>query len=117
MVAIGVFKSSGALDVLTFALKPITSLINMPSEVVPLVILRPISGSGATAVVQDILKSCGADSFAGRVASVMQGSTETTFYTLAVYFGATGVKNIKRAIPCAVIGDITGIITALMIIR
>ena len=114
MVAIGVFKSSGAIDILTFALSPITNLINMPKEVVPLALLRPISGSGAMAVVEDILKSVGAESFAGRVASVMQGSTETTFYTIAVYFGAVGINKSSYALPCALVGDFVGYIVSVL---
>ncbi len=117
MVAIGVFKSSGAVDILAFALSPITSLINMPKEVIPLVLLRPISGSGAMAVTEGILKSVGADSFAGRVASVMQGSTETTFYTIAVYFSAVGISKTSYALPCALVGDFVGYIVSVLAVR
>ena len=88
MTAIGMFKASGALDMLTAAIRPLAQMVHIPPEVVPLAIVRPISGSGALAVFQDILKSYGPDSLIGQVASVMQGSTETTFYTIAVYYGS-----------------------------
>lgn len=93
IVATGVFRASGALELLIYAAKPIAGLFNIPSETLPLVFIRPISGSASLALLSDILKEYGADSFIGRVASTMMGSTETIFYTLTVYFGAVGVKS------------------------
>lgn len=108
MTAIGMFKASGALDMLTAAIRPLAQMVHIPPEVVPLAIVRPISGSGALAVFQDILKSYGPDSLIGQVASVMQGSTETTFYTIAVYYGVTKVQCTRHTLASSLIGDVTG---------
>ncbi len=117
MTAIGMFRASGALDIITNAAEPIASLIHMPKEVVPLTLLRPISGSGALVVVEDILKNYGPDSMAGRVASVMMGSTETTFYTVAVYYSAAGISKTRYTIPCALTGDMIGFIMSVTLVR
>lgn len=106
VVSVGMFSASGAVDLITDLLSPVTSFFGFPAECTPLLILRPFSGSGAVAVYERILGDCGADSFAGRVASVMLGSSETTFYTIAVYFAATKVKKIRYALAAALIGDI-----------
>lgn len=108
LVCIAMFKASGAVDALTRLLAPITGFFGFPEECTPLILLRPVSGSGALAIFEGILFDVGPDSFAGRVASVMMGSTETTFYTVAVYFSAVGVKNTRYAIPAALLGDMTG---------
>ncbi len=115
LVAIGVFRASGALDLLVYAFTPITKLIGIPSEVLPLAFLRPVSGSASLALVADIMKQYGADSFIGRLVSTMMGSTETIFYTLAVYFGAIGIKNIRYTLLAALIADVAGILGALWI--
>jgi spore maturation protein B len=115
MVAIGVFRASGALDLIVFAVKPITSFLKIPSEVVPLAFLRPISGSASLALVSDILKTYGADSFIGRLASTLMGSTETIFYTLAVYFGSVGIKNIRFTLVAALVADLVSVIAAVWI--
>ena len=112
MLAIGMFKVSGALDVLTYALRPLANLLHLPCEVVPLALLRPISGSGAMVVFEDILKTYHPDSFIGRVASVMQGSTETTFYTIAIYFGATKAIKTRYTLVSSLAGDITGFLVS-----
>jgi len=112
LAAIGVFRASGALDLLVYALKPVASIIGVPSEALPLAFLRPISGSASLALVTDIIKANGPDSFAGRVASTMMGSTETIFYTLAVYFGSVGIKNIRYTLAAALISDAAGIIAS-----
>ncbi len=117
LTAVAMLKESGALDFFISLLSPITKTFNIPKSVMPMILLRPVSGSGAFGVLSDTIASCGADSRAGILASVIMGSTETTFYTMAVYFGATRVKKIGRAIPCAVIGDIVGVIVALMLVR
>lgn len=91
-------------------LEPVVGLARLPKEVVPLMLMRPISGTGALAIFKDILSSNHPDSYVGRVASVMQGSTETTFYTLALYFGVTAVKNTRHALSSAVVGDLVGFI-------
>lgn len=108
VVSVGMFRSCGGVELITGVLQPVTDLFGFPSECTPLVILRPFSGSGAVAVYENILSVSGADSFAGRVASVMLGSSETTFYTIAVYFAATKVKRTRYALAAALIGDLCG---------
>lgn len=115
MVAIGVFRASGALDLIVYAVRPVTSFLRIPSETVPLVFLRPISGSASLALVSDILKTYGADSFIGRLASTLMGSTETIFYTLAVYFGSVGIKNIRFTLVAALIADFVSVMAAVWI--
>lgn len=112
LVAISVFRASGALDLLTGFFKPFAGLVGIPPDALPLAFLRPVSGSASLALVSDILKNHGADSFTGRVASTMMGSTETIFYTLAVYFGAVGIKNIKYTLAAALIADIASVIAS-----
>lgn len=108
VVAVGMFRACGAADAITELLTPITSFFGFPPECTPLLILRPFSGSGAVAIFENILQENGADSFAGRVASVMLGSSETTFYTIAVYFAATKIKKIRYALAAALVGDFCG---------
>ena len=117
MVGITMLRASGALDILSGFLKGVTDFLNMPSAVLPLALLRPVSGSGSLAIVQDIFSVYGADSIEGRIASVMMGSTETTFYTVAVYFGAVGVKNVRHTVKSALLADLTGIIFSVVIVQ
>lgn len=112
IVSIGMLRASGTLEIITNVLKPLTDLINMPSEVVPLALMRPLSGSGAVAVLTDIFENYGTDSFIGRCASIMMGSTETTFYTIAIYYGAVGINKVRHTIKSALIADFTGMICA-----
>ena len=105
LVAIGVFRASGALDLIIYAVYPVTDLLRIPSDVLPLMFMRPISGSASQAITFDILKNFGPDSFVGRVASTMMGSSETIFYTLAVYFGFVGIKNIRYTLKVALIAE------------
>lgn len=112
MVAISMFRTSGALDILGKLLSPVTSALKIPSEVLPLMLLRPVSGSGSIAIVNDIFSNCGPDSAAGKIASVMMGSTETTFYTVAVYFGAIGIKKLRHTVKSALLADLTGMLMA-----
>ena len=114
IVSIGMLRASGTLEIITNFLKPVTNLISMPSEVVPLALMRPLSGSGAIAVITDIFKNHGADSYIGRCASVMMGSTETTFYTIAVYFGSVGINKVRHTIKSALIADFTGMVFAII---
>lgn len=104
--AVYMLRASGALDALSALLEPVMAYIGVPPETVPLAFLRPVSGGAATAVAADIIKSCGADSLAGRTAAVMIGSSETTFYVIAVYFGAARIKNTRHAIPAALLADL-----------
>lgn len=117
ITAIGMFRASGALDFLVQMLQPICNALGFPSELAPLAIIRPISGSGALAIYQDILTQYGPDSFIGRVASVLQGSTETTFYTIAVYYGAVKISKTRYTIPCALSADITGFLMSALAVR
>ena len=110
-------RASGAIDALCALLQPALSHLGIPAETVPLMLLRPLSGSGALAVGSDIIKQSGADSFVGRCAAVMLGSTETTFYVIAVYFGAAGIKNSRHAIPAALIADFVGLLAAVFFVR
>lgn len=103
--AVYMLRASGALDALGSALSPALAYIGIPPETVPLALLRPISGAASTAAAADIIKSCGADSLAGRCAAVMIGSSETTLYVVAVYFGAARIKNTRWAIPAALLAD------------
>lgn len=115
LVAIGVFRASGAMDMLTSALKPVTDLIGMPSEVMPLAIMRPLSGGGASGLMSELITTHGPDSIIGRTASIMQGSTETTFYVLAVYFGSVAIKKTRHALPAGLIADFVGLVTAVLV--
>ncbi len=117
ITAIGMFRASGALDVLTSVLSKPASFLGIPQEVLPLMLLKPFSGSGSFAVIEDIFKNYGADSFVGRVASVVAGSTETTFYTIAVYFGAVNVSNTRHTAPSAVAADLTGFVLSAFFVR
>lgn len=110
--AVGALRASGAIDAFTALLRPALSFLGIPAETVPLMLLRPMSGSGALAVAGDIFTACGADSPAGRTAAVMLGSTETTFYVLSVYFGAAGVHKTRHAVPAALCADLAGFLAA-----
>ena len=110
ITAIELMNVSGLTDALTAICKPVFSFVNVPPEISPLVILRPISGSGSTAALQSILNKYSPDSYIGHCASVIAGGTETTFYTLAVYFAATKVKHTRHTIPCALLSDLICVI-------
>lgn len=112
MVGISMLRASGAISLLGSLLKPITDALRIPSDVLPLMLLRPVSGSGSIAIVSDIFKNSGPDSISGKIASVMMGSTETTFYTIAVYFGAVGIKNLRYTLKSALLADLTGMFLA-----
>lgn len=114
-IAVSVFRASGLVDYLTWLLSPICNLLHFPSELLPFALLRPVSGSGSLAMASDIFSTYGPDSFVGRVASVMMGSTETTFYTVAVYFGASGTKNIRHTLKCALAADIFSMVTSIAV--
>ena len=117
LTATSMLRASGAMDILLDLISPATDMLGIPSGALPLILIRPFSGSGSLGVLTDILSRYGADSFTGRLASVISGSTETTFYCLAVYLSKTRVKDIRRAIPCAVIGDLAGIAASLIALR
>jgi spore maturation protein B len=115
LVAIGMFRGSGAMDMLTNALRPLLARTIFPPELVPLAILRTLSGSGSLGLATDLIKQHGPDSFIGRTAATMYGSSETTFYIIAVYFGAISVRKTRHAIPAALIGDLVAAIATVAI--
>jgi len=115
LVAIGMFRASGAMDILTFILRSLLSATRFPPDIFPLVILRTLSGSGSLALTTDIVKQFGPDSLIGRTAATIYGGSETTFYVLAVYFGAIGVKRTRHAIPSALVGDVVAAIVAVLV--
>jgi spore maturation protein B len=117
LVAIGIFRASGAMDVLTSVLAPVTELIGMPAEALPMALMRPLSGSGSLGIMTELMKVHGPDSFIGVLASTMYGSTETTFYVLAVYFGAVNVRNSRHALPAGLVADLFGMLAAVLITR
>lgn len=114
LVAIGMFRASGAFDLMVTAFQPITSLMGMPADALPMAFMRPLSGSGAFGIMSEIV-SRSPDSFSSFLVSTMQGSTETTFYVLAVYFGAVGIVKTRHALAAALLADFTGIIMSLII--
>jgi len=117
LTAVYMLRASGALDILTRLLSPVTSYLGIPGECVPLGVLRPFSGSGALALGADVIKTYGADSYIGRVAAVMLGSAETTFYTIAVYFGALKLNRTRYAVPAALIADFAGYIGSVIAVK
>ncbi len=117
LVAIAMFRASGAMDLLARALGPLTGLVGMPAEALPPALLRPLTGSGTLALVSELMKTHGPDSFVGRLAATIYGSTETTFYVLAVYFGAAGITRTRHAVAAGLLGDAAGIAAALLFCR
>lgn len=117
LTAIGMFKASGAMDLLVQLVAPVCGAVGFPAELAPLAIIRPISGSSSLAVLEQILTDYGPDSPVGRIASVLQGSTETTFYTIAVYFGAVGITKTRYTVPCALASDFAGMIMSAAAVR
>jgi len=115
--AVSMLRASGVLTQLSSLLGPMCRLFGIPAETVPLVLIRPISGSAALAVGAEIMQAYGADSTVGRTAAVMLGSTETTFYIISVYFGSAGIKKTRWAVPAALTADLTGFVTASMVTK
>lgn len=116
LVAISVFRASGALEFFVDLIRPVLNLIGVPPEVIPLAILRPISGTAALGMTSDLIATYGPDSFIGRLASVMQGSTDTTFYILTVYFGAVGIKKMGDSLKIGLMADAVGITASIIIV-
>lgn len=117
LTAVHMLRASGAIDALTGVLAPVFSLLGIPPETAPLVLIRPISGSAALAVGADLMVNYGVDSVIGRTAAIMLGSTETTFYTVSVYFGAAGIRRTRYAVPAALLADLTGFCVASLTAR
>jgi spore maturation protein B len=117
LVAVGMLRASGAVDLLVAAVGGLTSAIGLPAEVLPVALLRPLSGSGTLGLVSELSKTHGPDSFIGRLSATMYGSTETTFYVLAVYFGAVGITRSRHAVLAGLAGDLAGLLAALLVCR
>lgn len=115
LVAIGMFRASGGFDLIAHALSPFLAKIGMPSDILPLVLIRPFSGSGGNAVLADIIHHNGGNSYVSHLAATIMGSTETTFYVIAVYFGAVSIRRTRHAVAVGLIGDFTAVIAALWI--
>lgn len=116
-VAIGALRASGVLDIISNIITPILNLINFPSEVMPLALIRPISGSSSIAVATDIMKNFGVDSLIGTIASTIMGSTETTLYTIAIYTSCVKIKKTRGVLGAALIADVIGIVASVVICR
>ena len=117
LTAVSMFRASGAMEWFSDLCAPVLELLGIPAETAPLMLVRPVSGSGALAVASDLLSTYGPDSYVGRVAAVMLGSTETTFYTIAVYFGAAGIRQTRHTIPAALTADFTGFLASALAVR
>lgn len=117
LTAVYMFRASGAMEYLGALLAPALERVGIPPEVAPLLFIRPISGSGALAVGSELMATYGPDSYIGRVAAVMLGSSETTFYTIAVYFGSAGIIRTRHTVPAALAADLTGFLTAALCVR
>lgn len=116
-VAIGTLRASGVLDLVINILEPLTTLVNIPKEIMPLSILRPISGSASTAIAVDIMQTYGVDSIIGKIASTIMGSTETTIYTIAIYTGIVKIKKARFVLIAGLAGDIIGTIASVELWR
>lgn len=116
LVSISIFRASGALDAFVTFLKPMLDQIGVPAEIVPLALIRPISGSAGLSITTDLIATYGPDSFIGRLASTMQGSTDTTFYVLTVYFGAVGIRKMGDAVKVGLFADLIGIICSIVFV-
>lgn len=114
-IAIEVMTSSGAMAFLEKLLQPLFHLVGIPEELMSLILLRPVSGSGSLVLVEQLYQLYGPDSFIGRTASVMAGSCETVFYVLAIYFGVTAVKNMRHSLPVGMVGYVVGIFASLWV--
>lgn len=117
LVAISLFQESGAMEILARGLAPLLERLKIPAEVLPLAVMRPLSGSASLAIGADIMSRQGADTLIGRIASTMIGSTETTLYILTVYFGAVGVYRSRHALPTGLLADLGGFVAAVVVCR
>ncbi|WP_069790135.1 spore maturation protein [Cyanobacterium sp. IPPAS B-1200] len=117
LVAIGMFRASGALDIMLNILSPVLSMLGFPPENLLLAIMRPLSGGGSFGLLSDLVETYGPESLISKIAATMYGSTETTFYILAVYFGSVGIKRVRHALFAGLIADVVGIFSAVYICR
>lgn len=117
LVAVGMVRSAGLLDLLSSALAPALGAVGIPAETLPMMLVRPLSGSGADGVMVELMKTHGADSLPATTAAVMSGATDTTFYVLAVYFGSVGIERFRHALWAGLLGDLAGLTAAAWITR
>jgi len=117
LFAIGMFRASGAMDFMVEGLRPLLGIFGVPPEVLPMMIMRPLTGSGSAAIVLDMINQFGEDSILVKMVATMFGSTETTFYVIAVYFGAVNVKKTRHAVPAGLIADIVAMFAAIFVVR
>lgn len=117
LTAVAMLRASGALDWFAELCTPLLNAVGIPPQATPMMLIRPVSGSGALAVASDLILTYGPDSYEGRVAAVMLGSTETTFYTIAVYFGSAGIIRTRHTIPAALTADLTGFLASALAVR
>jgi len=117
LFAIGMFRASGAMDFMADALQPVLALVGFPAEVLPMAIIRPLTGSGSAGLVAEMIQQYGEDSIFVKMAAVMFGSTETTFYVVAVYFGAVNIKKTRHAVPAGLTADIAAMLIAVWTVR
>lgn len=117
LFAIGMFRESGAMDFLIGLLDPVLGLIGIPAEVLPMAIIRPLTGSGSAGIVADMINQYGEDSIFVKMAATMFGSTETTFYVIAVYFGAINIRNTRHAVPAGLIADAVGVLASVYVVK
>ncbi len=117
LLAVNMLRTSQGLDLIIYILRPITKLISIPDEILPFLMMKPLSGSGALGILADTLKKTGVDSLVGIIASTIMSSTETIFYTITVYYGSIGVKNIRHTLIAALVADLAGIMAAIIICR
>ncbi|WP_449538373.1 spore maturation protein [Ferdinandcohnia sp. Marseille-Q9671] len=116
LVAISIFRASGAMEFFVNLIRPALEFVGFPAEVAPLALIRPISGTAALGMTTDLIATYGPDSFIGRLASTMQGSTDTTFYVLTVYFGAVGIKKMGDALKVGLLADFLGIVASIVVV-
>ncbi|MTV47407.1 spore maturation protein [Heliobacillus mobilis] len=117
LVAIGIFRETGAMDMVMNAISPLTDFLGIPGEILPLAVMRPLSGSGALGVATELIQTHGPDSFLGRLASVMQGTTDTTFFVLTIYFGAVGVRQYRYSLFTGLLADVTSFLASVYFCR
>lgn len=117
LFAIGMFRASGAMDALTNGLRPLLAAIGFPPEVLPMAIVRPLTGSGSVGVLADMVKTFGEDSILVKMAATMFGSSETTFYVIAVYFGAVGIRKTRHALPAGLVADLAAALLSVYVVR
>lgn len=117
LVAISIFRASGAMEVLVAALSPVLNYVGLPAEVLPHAVMRPLSGGAALGIASDIIKTHGPDSFLGRLVSTMQGSCDTTFYILTLYFGSVGIRKYRYSVILGLVADLTTLLASVFIVK